>query len=105
MPVTNLGSHSKLGLVSTASLTELWLDCNSIGDEGATAMGNALAVNASLTELQLSGNSIGDAGATALGNALAVNASLKLKKLVVPFGLEKNAQLVAACRAKGVELE
>ena len=50
-------------------------------------------------------NSIRDEGATAMGNALAVNASLKLKKLVVPFGLEKNAQLVAACRAKGVELE
>ena len=53
---------------------------------------------------RLSHNKIGDAGATAIANAIAVNASLKLKKLVVPVGLEKNVQLVAACRAKGVEL-
>ena len=39
-----------------------------------------------------------------MASALEVNASLKLKKLVVPVGLEKNVQLVAACRAKGVEL-
>ena len=49
-------------------------------------------------------NKIGDAGATAIANAIAVNASLKLKELVVPGGLEKNARLVAACRAKGVKL-
>ena len=29
---------------------------------------------------------------------------LKLEKLVVPDGLEKNPQLIAACREKGVTL-
>ena len=53
---------------------------------------------------RLSSNNIGDAGAAAIANAIAVNASLKLKELVVPGGLEKNARLVAACRAKGVKL-
>ena len=53
---------------------------------------------------RLGANKIGDAGATAIANAIAVNASLKLKELVVPGGLEKNARLVAACRAKGVKL-
>ena len=57
-----------------------------------------------MTYLSLRENKIGDEGAKALASALEVNASLKLKKLVVPAGLEKNAQLVAACRAKGVEL-
>ena len=77
---------------------------NNIGDQGAIAIAKALEVNASVTELGFGLNEIGDAGAAAIANAIAVNASLKLKKLVVPDGLEKNAQLVAACRAKGVKL-
>ena len=77
---------------------------NNIGDAGAAAIANAIAVNASVTTLLLHENNIGDPGATAIAEALRVNASSKLKKLVVPDGLEKNAQLVAACRAKGVEL-
>ena len=76
-----------------------------IGPKGAKALKPAIAVSASLTVLLLGGNNIGPDGAKAIADALRVNASLKLKKLVVPFGLEKNAQLVAACRAKGVELE
>ena len=77
---------------------------NKISDQGATAIANAIAVNASVTKLFLHENNIGDPGATAIAKALRVNASLKLKELVVPGGLEKNAQLVAACRAKGVKL-
>ena len=61
-----------------------------------------------MKSLVLFENNIGDAGAAAIANAIAVNASLKLEleleKLIVPHGLEKNAQLVAACRAKGVKL-
>ena len=78
---------------------------NNIGDQGAIAIAKALEVNASVTELWLSENEIGDAGAAAIANAIAVNASLKLKELVVPNGLEKRRQLVAACRAKGVQLK
>ena len=31
--------------------------------------------------------------------------SLALKKLVVPNGLERHAELMAACESKGVEIE
>eukprot|EP00966_Prymnesium_polylepis_P247163 5715647-Prymnesium_polylepis.1 len=54
--------------------------------------------------LSLYGNQIGDKGAVAIAEALKVNGALKLKRLVVPDGLEKHKDLVAACRAKGVEL-
>ena len=78
---------------------------NNIGDQGAIAIAKALEVNASVTELRLGWNKIGDAGATAIANAIAVNASLKLKVLWVPSAIKSNPQLVAACRAKGVELK
>jgi hypothetical protein len=52
----------------------------------------------------LRNNKIGDQGAIAIAEALKVNGALKLKRLVVPAGLEKHKDLVAACRAKGVEL-
>ena len=47
-------------------------------------------------------NQIGDQSATAIADALKVNGALK--KLVVPGGLEKHKELVAACLAKGVSL-
>ena len=49
---------------------------NNIGDAGAAAIANAIAVNASLTGLDLDGNEIGDTGAAAIAKALAVNASV-----------------------------
>ncbi|GBG35262.1 Hypothetical Protein FCC1311_114852 [Hondaea fermentalgiana] len=60
--------------------TETSLYLNNIGDEGATALANALANNASLQTLSLSYNIIGDEGATALANALASNESLQTLK-------------------------
>ena len=53
-------------------------------------------------ELYLNGNSIGPAGAEALAGALRVNGALKT--LVVDSAIEEHAGLVAACKAKGVEL-
>ena len=50
-------------------------------------------------------NNIGDPGAIAIAKALEVNASLKLETLVVDDAILGNPQLVAACRAKGVELK
>ena len=58
----------------------------------------------SLTALDLSINSIGDEGAKAFAAAVAASGSLTLKKLVVPAGLERHAELRDACRSKGVEL-
>ena len=63
-----------------------------------------LASDCSLTHLELRGNNIGDEGAKALGAAVAASGSLALKKLVVPNGLERHAELMAACESKGVEL-
>ena len=75
-------------------------------DEGdAKVIAYLLAeVMASVTELNLSLNKIGHAGAAAIANAIAVNASLELETLVVDSAIEHNPKLVAACRAKGVEL-
>ena len=49
------------------------LRARSIGDAGATAIGEGLKVNAVLTELNLSDNLVGDEGAKALASALEVN--------------------------------
>ena len=57
-------------------LKSLSLYNNNIGDAGAAAIANAIAVNASVTKLDLRLNQIGDAGATAIANAIAVNASV-----------------------------
>ena len=61
-------------------------------------------MNHTPTLCSLGYNKIGDAGAAAIANAIAVNASLKLKVLWVPSAIKSNPQLVAACRAKGVKL-
>ena len=66
--------------------------------------GHFLVRTASITFLSLEGNQIGDAGAAAIANAIAVNASLKLETLYVDYAILGNPQLVAACRAKGVKL-
>ena len=58
------------------SLTNIDLDGNNIGDEGAKAIGEALKVNTSLTEIYLDGNNIGVEGGKAIGEALKVNTSL-----------------------------
>jgi Ran GTPase-activating protein (RanGAP) involved in mRNA processing and transport len=59
-----------------AVLTELWLQCNNIGDDGAKAIAEALKVNTVVTTLYLHNNSIGDEGAKAIAEALKVNAVL-----------------------------
>ncbi len=57
-------------------LKNLVLGENEIGDEGAKAIGGALAVNGVLTDLNLRANSIRDAGAAAIAEALRVNGVL-----------------------------
>ena len=46
---------------------------NSIGDEGAEYLAEALKVNNSVTEINLNHNSIGSEGAKHLAEALKVN--------------------------------
>ena len=81
------------------------LGANKIGDAGATAIANAIAVNASMTVLRLDYNKIGDAGAAAIAKAIEDNASLKLETLFVDDAIFENPHLVSACRAKGVKLQ
>jgi hypothetical protein len=63
-------------LFVSSVLTDLRLQHNKIGDEGAKAIGDALHVNGVLTTLNLSLNSIGIEGAEAIGDALRVNSVL-----------------------------
>ena len=64
-------------------LLELNLSCNSIGDDGAKALADALkkCCNIKLTSLNLSSNSIGDDGAKALADALKNCCNIKLTSL------------------------
>ena len=54
------------------------LGANKIGDAGATAIANAIAVNASVTCLGLTGNSIGDAAKAELRAAATARPSLTI---------------------------
>ena len=58
----------------------------------------------SLAELRLRFNNIGDEGAKALAGAIGASGSLALKTLWVGQ-LRDHAELVAACKSKGVELK
>jgi Ran GTPase-activating protein 1 len=64
-------------------LTKLDLRNNRIGDDGAAALGGALATSRSLHRLYLSWNRIGDAGAEALALGLRRNAALKEQPALV----------------------
>ena len=82
-------------------MTILWLSGNSIGDDGAKAIAEALKVNPVLTELNLRSNRIPirDDGAKAIAEALKVNPVLKnLRKASTRF------HRGAASRQKVLEL-
>ncbi|KAL0251107.1 hypothetical protein GEMRC1_000321 [Eukaryota sp. GEM-RC1] len=56
------------------SLSGILMKGNSIGDEGARALADALKINTTVTSINLSSNSIGDEGARALSDVLnAIN--------------------------------
>ena len=59
----------------------------------------------SLATLALDGNKIGAAGAKAIADAIGASGSLALKTLWVPGAIKNHAELVAACKSKGVELK
>ena len=91
-----------------APVTELDLRSSRWRGVGREARGQAVArfvrVSGSLHTLDLTFCGIGDEGAKALAAGVAASGSLALKELWVPYGMEKHAQLVAACKSKGVEL-
>uniref|UniRef100_A0A663FCJ1 NLR family CARD domain containing 3 n=1 Tax=Aquila chrysaetos chrysaetos TaxID=223781 RepID=A0A663FCJ1_AQUCH len=64
-------------LLTNHRLTTLHLQKNAIGARGARKIAEALKQNCSLKELTLSSNSVGDNGSVALAEALKVNHSLQ----------------------------
>jgi hypothetical protein len=58
------------------SVKTINLGCNRIGNEGAAALADALKENMSLTTIDLASNGIGDQGASVLADALTVNTSV-----------------------------
>ena len=87
-----------------SSLATLCLTSNQIGHEGAKALAAGVASSGSMATLLLDGNSIGDVGAKALAEAVRSSDSLALKNLVAPGSIYRHAELVAACKSKGVKL-
>ncbi|KAF9991611.1 hypothetical protein BGZ80_009018, partial [Entomortierella chlamydospora] len=63
-------------IMANSTLTTLHLGENSIDDNGAQALSEALTTNLTLTTLELWGNSIGPNGAQALSEALKTNSTL-----------------------------
>ena len=79
-----------------AVLTNLRLDGNNIGVDGAKAIAKALKANAVLTVLNLIGNNIGvNIGAKAIGEALKVNAVLTTLSLRSNKIGDKGAKAIA----------
>ena len=65
----------------SSKLQTLYLRGHRIGDEGVTALGEALKINSTLQTLNLEYNRIGEEGATALGKALEINSTLQTLNL------------------------
>ena len=75
------------------------------GEARGRAVARFVRVSGSLVKLNLIRCRIGDEGAKALAAGVAASGSLALKTLVVDSWMEKHAELVAACKSKGVELK
>ncbi|KAF9391584.1 ATP-binding cassette, sub-B (MDR TAP), member 4 [Podila verticillata] len=67
-------------LKTNNTLTALYLGDNSIGDDGAQVLAEALKTNLTLTTLYLEDNSIGDNGAQALAEVLQTNLTCKIHR-------------------------
>ena len=94
------GSGQALGeaLKTNKSLKELKIFACDLNAEDGKGLAGGLAVHASVTELNINANRIGNAGADAIADALKMNSPCSLKKLVVESGLEKHAGLIEACQ-------
>ncbi|CAF1139133.1 unnamed protein product [Rotaria sordida] len=64
-------------LKTNTSLRTVYLNKNQVNDIGAQELASMLYVNRTLTHLELSSNSIGDDGIAAISNALKINNSLR----------------------------
>jgi hypothetical protein len=87
-------------------LTTLDLRDNSIADDGAMAIAEALKDNTVLTTLNLSENSIGDDGAKAIAEALKDNAVLTTLDLrnLISIGRSKMDEAIDKLDSRPIEL-
>jgi len=85
-PVATIGGNQKGP--PAAGLQHLRLSYNSVGNQGAVALADAIRVNQSLLTLTLKNNSISDEGLLALKRSLEVNNTLQSLQL---FGNEFHA--------------
>ncbi|KAH7054921.1 hypothetical protein BKA57DRAFT_434545 [Linnemannia elongata] len=69
-------------IMANSTLTTLYLYNNSIGDNGAQALSEALKTNSTLTTLDLYKSLIGDNGAQALSEALKTNSTVTTTGIV-----------------------
>lgn len=76
------------------SITSIDLSYNSVGPDGAQALGKLLERNEYLVELDLRNNSIGTKGAEALGKALEVNSTLTDIYLSYNYIGDRGAQIL-----------
>lgn len=81
-------------------MTSLGIWSNEIGDTGATALGEALAVHPALSKLDLDYNYITHAGAVALGMGMYANPAHPIRLL----SLESNPKLTEPWQKKAFEL-
>ena len=92
--ITDAGASRGLAVMLKANgtLSELRLDDNRIGTEGAASLGTALIINETLAALTLSGNStLGDAGVSYLIGALEHNVAIRTLD-VTNVGRDANAK-------------
>jgi Ran GTPase-activating protein (RanGAP) involved in mRNA processing and transport len=84
---------------ATPALSELSLQFNSLGDDGAQALAAALPHARALAHLRLGNNQIGDAGAVALAAALPATALQELRLSANTIGAAGAAALLKALPA------
>ena len=65
------------GIENNPNIIQVYLSQCKIGDDGATALANALFKNINITQINLDENNIGEAGAKAISEKLLGKASLK----------------------------
>ena len=76
MPVGGFQSAAEVVAAMRAGARELDLEGQSLGDEGATLIADALRSNGTLTRLVLTDNGLTNAGAGELASALRTNSAL-----------------------------
>jgi Ran GTPase-activating protein (RanGAP) involved in mRNA processing and transport len=87
-------------------IRRLLLQRNKVGDAGAEALGQALAVNGTLTEVNLGYNEIGDAGAASIADAL-MSAKCRISELNLganQIGVMGSMALAAALGGEAAKL-